>query len=82
MEASVPEVWTRDCTDAPPRPQYLVVHGYLEEGAPSLILSPERTRKQRKEHCYLVLRGPAEVEAAVTRTHSLDLMVQHPWLPY
>ena len=42
-------------------------------------------RKQRKEHDFLLLRDPAEVEAAavaVTKTHSLDLLVQHPWLPY
>lgn len=42
-------------------------------------------RKQRKEHDFLLLRGPAEVEAAdvaVTKTHSLVLLVQHPWLPY
>lgn len=71
----------QDTTDGTPTPQHVVVRGY-EEGASFLILSPERMKKQRKEHGYLMLRGPAEVEAAVTKTQSLDLLVQHPWLPY
>lgn len=65
----VQEVWTRRCTDTIPTPQH-VVHGYLEEGASFLILSPERMKKQRREHSHLVLRGPAQDEAAVTKTQS------------
>jgi len=43
-------------------------------------------RNERKEHVSsLLLRDPAEFEAAdaaVTKVHSLELLVQHPWLLY
>lgn len=45
-----------------------MVHCYLEERASFLLLSTERMKKQRKEHDYFMLRHPAEVEAAVSKT--------------